>query len=159
MTSEAARQLAGEAYERARADGREPHEAMSAALLLLDVRGAALGESTDSISDATLAVIEACLAIHRLTVRQVASNARRTRLADRIARARDEAIWVARRVDPDVTYEALAELFKRDRTTLLQQQQTLERHMASDEDLAARVRRLVAPPADDFGAVAGGSAS
>ena len=139
-----------------RAD-KEPHEAMAAALQLLDV--AALGDRADSISDATLGVIEACLAIHRLTVRKVASNARRTRLADRIARARDEAIWVARQVDPDVTYDLLAELFKRDRTTLLKQQQAFERLMASDEILATRLRRLAAPPAPEGAAVAAGAAS
>lgn len=157
-TPEAAEQRAGEAFERARRRGRSEAEAMREALDVLGIKPPSLVGFVAPLSDAVQRVIVAVLATHRLTVEQAACSARGCRVGYRIPRARDEAIWVARQVDPDASYEALGQFFKRDHSTLVQQQKRFENRLAANEVLAARLRQLVEPPADEGERAVGGAA-
>ena len=151
-TQESALQAAGEAFERSRTHGATPAEAMSDAISSLQRQRALRSKGKryqqprakpTTLSVPIRAVIDRVLASHGTTVAALASKGPGSRVGHWASRARDEAVFVARLLEPGASYPALGRLFGRDHSSILVGQRAFAKRMKDNEVLALRMRRLV----------------
>ncbi len=145
IASETALRAAADVFERARARRLSPVDAMRAALRELERRRVVrLPKSGQALlSPAVLALIGGVLEAENLTVAEVAKQGRGTRWSHRASRVRDEAIYLCRLVDKNVSFPTLGVLFRRDHSSLVAGQRSLVRRMETDELLARRIRGAI----------------